>query len=391
MSTSRRVYAGSFMCPPTLPAAVSAALPWSGGRASRSRPPARRVARRGAARGRDRLDRLDRALRRGAARAHPARAGDRAFARSRTSARRCRSSARRARRATTPSTQRARKLARMLGDRGLRRSSPAAGRGSWRPPTAAPATAGRPSIGLDIELPHEQAMNRCVDLPLTFHYFFTRKVMFVRYASAFVVFPGGFGTLDELFEAADAAPDPEDPPLPDRARRARYWQRAGRLAGRTGARGRRSRARDVERCRSPTTRRRCSRSSRRPSTAGRAAARRLGSPRLLQGFQHPLAVAAAERQALVSRCGRPRGRRRCRAGRSPGRARGARARCRARRRRPGSRRPRAWSAPSRCPPRVQPRARGSGAGGRPRSGRGSPRGGASRRWRRRPRARSGRR
>ena len=62
--------------------------------------------------------------------------------------------------------------------------------------------AGVPSIGLDIELPHEQAMNEWVDLPLTFHYFFTRKVMFVRYASAFVALPGGFGTLDELFEAA---------------------------------------------------------------------------------------------------------------------------------------------------------------------------------------------
>ena len=62
--------------------------------------------------------------------------------------------------------------------------------------------AGVSSIGLDIELPHEQAYNEWVDLGLTFHYFFTRKVMFVRYASAFVVFPGGFGTLDELFEAA---------------------------------------------------------------------------------------------------------------------------------------------------------------------------------------------
>jgi uncharacterized protein (TIGR00730 family) len=62
--------------------------------------------------------------------------------------------------------------------------------------------AGVPSIGLDIELPHEQFENGFVDLSLDFHYFFARKVMFVRYASAFVVFPGGFGTLDELFEAA---------------------------------------------------------------------------------------------------------------------------------------------------------------------------------------------
>ena len=58
------------------------------------------------------------------------------------------------------------------------------------------------SIGLAIDLPHEEPMNEAVDIALDFHYFFTRKVMFVRYASAFVVFPGGFGTLDELFEAA---------------------------------------------------------------------------------------------------------------------------------------------------------------------------------------------
>src|SRR3954451_879946 len=61
--------------------------------------------------------------------------------------------------------------------------------------------AGALSIGLNIDLPFEPGLNRYVDLPLHFHYFFARKVMFVRYASAFVVFPGGFGTLDEMFEA----------------------------------------------------------------------------------------------------------------------------------------------------------------------------------------------
>jgi uncharacterized protein (TIGR00730 family) len=60
--------------------------------------------------------------------------------------------------------------------------------------------AGAVSVGCNIELPHEQALNPYVDIGLRFRHFFARKVMFVRYASAFVICPGGFGTLDELFE-----------------------------------------------------------------------------------------------------------------------------------------------------------------------------------------------
>jgi uncharacterized protein (TIGR00730 family) len=69
----------------------------------------------------------------------------------------------------------------------------AANRGAWE--------AGGTSVGLGIELPFEQSMNEWVDLGVNFRYFFARKTMFVKYAQGFVVFPGGFGTIDELFEA----------------------------------------------------------------------------------------------------------------------------------------------------------------------------------------------
>lgn len=61
--------------------------------------------------------------------------------------------------------------------------------------------AGGVSVGLGIELPHEQGLNPYVDLGVDFRYFFVRKTMFVKYSSGFVVMPGGFGTFDELFEA----------------------------------------------------------------------------------------------------------------------------------------------------------------------------------------------
>lgn len=63
------------------------------------------------------------------------------------------------------------------------------------------AEAGGVSLGLGIELPFEEKLNRYVTLGINFRYFFVRKVMFLKYAQGFIVMPGGFGTLDELFEA----------------------------------------------------------------------------------------------------------------------------------------------------------------------------------------------
>jgi len=60
---------------------------------------------------------------------------------------------------------------------------------------------GSTSIGCNIELPHEQSVNAYVQISINFRYFFVRKTMFVKYAEGFVIFPGGFGTMDELFEA----------------------------------------------------------------------------------------------------------------------------------------------------------------------------------------------
>jgi uncharacterized protein (TIGR00730 family) len=86
--------------------------------------------------------------------------------------------------------------------------------------------AGGTSVGLGIELPFEQGLNRYVDLGLNFRYFFVRKTMFVKYAQGFVVLPGGFGTLDELFEVLTLAQTRKIEPIPVVLAGESYWRRA---------------------------------------------------------------------------------------------------------------------------------------------------------------------
>jgi uncharacterized protein (TIGR00730 family) len=99
-----------------------------------------------------------------------------------------------------PDYELARETARLVGESGLAIIT-GGGPGIMEAANRGAKDAGAPSVGLNIELPFEQGGNPYCDISLQFHYFFVRKIMFVRYASGFVVFPGGFGTMDELFEA----------------------------------------------------------------------------------------------------------------------------------------------------------------------------------------------
>lgn len=82
---------------------------------------------------------------------------------------------------------------------------------------------GGTSVGLNIELPMEQVPNKFQTLPLHFRYFFCRKVMFVKYAHGFIVLPGGFGTLDELFEALVLVQTLKQASFPIILMGAEYW------------------------------------------------------------------------------------------------------------------------------------------------------------------------
>jgi uncharacterized protein (TIGR00730 family) len=99
-----------------------------------------------------------------------------------------------------PVYEQARELGRLLAEAGLTVIT-GGGPGVMAAANRGCFEAGGFSVGCNIELPHEQWLNPWVDLGVEFRYFFVRKTMFVKYAEGFVIFPGGFGTLDELFES----------------------------------------------------------------------------------------------------------------------------------------------------------------------------------------------
>ncbi len=123
--------------------------------------------------------------------------------------------------------EQSRKLGAMLAKRGfavITGGGPgimeAANRGAYE--------AGGKSIGLNIALPHEQVANPYTNIEMDFRYFFARKVMFIKYACAFVCFPGGFGTMDEFFEAMTLIQTEKVDPFPVILFGKAFW---GKLAG----------------------------------------------------------------------------------------------------------------------------------------------------------------
>ena len=86
------------------------------------------------------------------------------------------------------------------------------------------AEAGGKSVGLNIQLPFEQKPNPYANIPLSFRYFFVRKVMFVKYAMAFIILPGGFGTMDELMESVTLIQTRRIKPFPVILVGTEYWK-----------------------------------------------------------------------------------------------------------------------------------------------------------------------
>lgn len=122
----------------------------------------------------------------------------------------------------SPACQMAEKLARLLAENGFGVIS-GGGFGVMAAANKGAAEGGGISVGLNIELPHEQIPNPYANLKLDFHYFFIRKVIFIKYSQAYVILPGGFGTMDELFEALTLLQTRRIKPFPTFLMGSEYW------------------------------------------------------------------------------------------------------------------------------------------------------------------------
>lgn len=119
--------------------------------------------------------------------------------------------------------RKARTLGKMLADNGITVLT-GGGPGVMEAANRGAMESGGNSVGLNIELPFEQKPNPYANKLITFNYFFVRKVMLVKYASAFVIFPGGFGTMDEFFEALTLMQTKKILPFPLILVEKKYWE-----------------------------------------------------------------------------------------------------------------------------------------------------------------------
>lgn len=125
--------------------------------------------------------------------------------------------------ANTSTYKNSEKTARLLVESGFNVIS-GGGPGVMEAANKGAAMAGGKSVGLHIHLPNEQKPNKYANISLDFKYFFIRKVMFVKYAVAYIIMPGGFGTLDELFESLTLIQTQRIKPFPVILMDSKYWK-----------------------------------------------------------------------------------------------------------------------------------------------------------------------